>query len=316
MCRGFSQEFSGDAVEGNTLLCTTQISTDARSHFQALADRGYTIIPRAVCASSAGELLLNVRRLHAGRRRLPDAAQPFLNRGHEVLYNLQNEGVEFLRQFSRNSLVMELLRGLLNDPYYKQIPADRPNFLLRAMAARSSGNAVLPLHIDSFVPGSGRHCIACQVAIVLEDQSPETGCTLVVPGSHRSDEYAHPDAMSQAIPLETHAGDIVIWDGRLWHGALGNKTNQSRWSVIATFVRWWMKHNFDVPGMLPQSIYDLLDEDEKTMLGYCSMPPRDEFDRVDIKAGHGQLKARVTDYGRVSSGATSVATELVKLVDE
>jgi hypothetical protein len=298
MCAGIAQEFSGDAVEVCIVLCMTHIRTEARSHLEALAERGYTVIPGGVCASTAGELLSNVRHLHAERRRVPDNAQPFLNRGHDVLYNLQNEGVGFLQQFSRNALVMELLRGLLNDPYYKQIPADRPNFLLRAMAARSSGNSDLPLHIDSFVPSSGRHCIACQVAIVLEDQSRETGCTLVVPGSHRSDEYAHQDAMSRAIPLETRAGDIVIWDGRLWHGALGNKTDRSRWSVIATFVRWWMKHNFDIPGTLPQSIYGVLDEDEKTMLGYCSMPPRDEFDRVDIKAGHGQLKARVADYGR------------------
>lgn len=272
--------------------------TEARSHLDLLAERGFTVIPGGVAADEARELLSNLLGLHAARRRAPDALQPFLNRGHDVLYNLQSEGVMFLRQFSRNTLVMEILRGLLNDLYYKQIPPDRPNFILRAMAGRSSGNSNLPLHIDSFVPSSGRHCIACQVAIVLEDQTQETGCTLVVPGSHRSDEYASQDAMSRAIPLETRAGDVVIWDGRLWHGALGNKTDRSRWSVIGTFVRWWLKHNFDMPGTLPQAIYDELDDDEKTMLGYCSMPPRDEFDRIDIKAGHAQLKSSVADYGR------------------
>jgi hypothetical protein len=271
---------------------------EARSHLNLLAERGFTVIPGGVSARDAGELLSNLLRLHAARRRAPDAEQPFLNRGHDVLYNLQSEGVMYLRQFSRNTLVMEILRSLLNDLYYKQIPPDRPNFILRAMAGRSSGNSSLPLHIDSFVPSSGRHCIACQVAIVLEDQTPETGCTLVVPGSHRSDEYAPQDAMSRAIPLETRAGDIVIWDGRLWHGALGNKTDRSRWSVIATFVRWWLKHNFDIPGTLPQAIYDELDDDEKTMLGYCSIPPRDEFERIDIKAGHGQLKPRAADGAR------------------
>jgi hypothetical protein len=70
--------------------------------------------------------------------------------------------------------------------------------------------------------------------------------------------------------------------------------------VIATFVRWWLKHNFDIPGTLPQAIYDELDDDEKTMLGYCSMPPRDEFERIDIKAGHGQLKPRAVDRARRS----------------
>ncbi len=270
---------------------------EARSHLDALADRGFTVIPGGAGASQARELLCALQRLHAARRCAPGVAQPFLNRGHDVLYNLQNEEVMFLRQCSRNPLVMEILRGLLNDPYYKQISQDRPNFILRAVGGRSSGDSTLPLHIDSFVPSSSRYCIACQVAIILEDQTRETGCTLVVPGSHRSDEYAPQDAMSRAIPLETRAGDIVIWDGRLWHGALGNKSDRSRWSVIATFVRWWLKHNFDIPGTLPQTIYDELDDDEKTMLGYCSMPPRDEFERTDIKSGHEQLRPRVADYG-------------------
>src|SRR5450432_1756654 len=142
---------------------------EAESHLDLLAERGITVIPGGVSARDAAELLSNLLRLHAARRRAPDSEQPFLNRGHDVLYNLQSEGVMFLRQFSRNTLVMEILRGLLNDLYYKQMPPDRPHFVLRAMAGRSSGTANLPLHIDSFVPSSGRHCIACQVAIVLED---------------------------------------------------------------------------------------------------------------------------------------------------
>jgi hypothetical protein len=271
---------------------------DAKEHLDALAERGYSVIRSGVDLDTAGELLARIRRLNVERSRAPDSEQPFLNRGHDVLYNLQREELAFTRVFTRNPLLIDILKGLLNDAYYKQIPRDRPNFLLRALGGRSSGKTTLPLHIDSFIPSSGQYCLACQVAIILEDQSLETGCTLIVPGSHRSDKYADQEAMSLAIPLETQAGDIVIWDGRIWHGALGNKTERSRWSLIATFARWWVKQNFDITGTLPQTLYEAMDDDEKAILGYCCLPPRDEHDRTDIKAGHAQLKPAVADYGR------------------
>src|SRR5260370_40452394 len=81
-------------------------------------------------AGAVDDLLAAMRRLKAERSRAPDAEQPFLNRGHDVLYNLQREDVMFMHAFSSNALVMEILRGLLNDPSYRQIPTDRPNFIL------------------------------------------------------------------------------------------------------------------------------------------------------------------------------------------
>jgi hypothetical protein len=274
------------------------MSADAQSHLEALSDRGFTVLAGGTSAGAVAGLLAAIRALDAGRSRAPDAEQPFLNRGHDVLYNLQREDVMFMHAFSRNGLVMEILRGLLNDAYYRQIPQERPNFILRSMLGRSSGAGALPLHIDSFIPSGGRYCFACQVAIVLEDQTAETGCTILVPGSHRADTYADQAASSQALPLETKAGDIVIWDARIWHGALGNETRRSRWSLISTFTRWWIKQNFDVTGSLPQAIYEALDDDEKAVMGYCSRPPFDEFERIDIKSGHSLLKPRVADYGR------------------
>ncbi len=276
-------------------MCT--MAADAQTHLETLKERGYTVIVGGT--NEAALLLAAVRRINDNCDRGADIDQPFLNRGHNVLYNLQREDLIFTRAFSGNTLLMEILCGLLNDDWYKIIPINHPNFIFRAIAGRSSGKAILPLHIDSFVPSSSKYCFACQVAVILEDQTSETGCTLVVPYSHLSDSYAVQTSMSEATPLETKAGDIVIWDSRLWHGALGNKTEgKSRWSLIATFTRWWLKQHFDITGTLPQEIYEVLTEDEKVMLGYCSMPPRDEFQRIDIKSGYAHLKPLVSDYGQ------------------
>lgn len=272
------------------------MNQSADAYLRALAETGYCIVRGGIPRHEAEALLADMRHLNDTRTRADDRDQPFLNRGHETLYSLQREDVRFTRIFTGNALIMTILRGLLNDTWYKQIPQEQPNFILRSLLGRSSGPRAMPLHIDSFVPSNGKHCIACQVAVILEDQTTARGCTVVVPGSHRSDSYADQSAMADAVPIETQVGDIVIWDSRLWHGALGNTTGSTRWSLIATFVRWWMKQNFDITGTLPQHIYEALNDDEKAVLGYCSLPPRDEMERPDMKTGHDQLKPTVAAY--------------------
>jgi ectoine hydroxylase-related dioxygenase (phytanoyl-CoA dioxygenase family) len=272
----------------------TQESTAV--HLKALTEEGYTVIRQGIAQAEVDAIVSRMRQIHADRKQADDIDQPFLNRGHDTLYNLQREDLRFIRAFTGHEQVMAIVRSLLNDAWYKQIAPEQPNFILRALAGRSSGERAMPLHIDSFVPSSGALCIACQVAVVLEEQTPERGCTIVVPRSHLSDRYADQSAMADAVPIETQAGDIVIWDSRLWHGALGNTTGASRWSLIATFVRWWIKQNFDITGTLPETIYQSLTHDEKAVLGYCSLPPRDENERTDMKTGHDQLRPTVAAY--------------------
>ena len=117
--------------------------TEARAHLDSLAERGFAVIPGGVAAGDARELLSNLLRLHAARRRAPDALQPFLNRGHDVLYNLQSEAVMFLRQFSRNALVMEILRGLLNAVVIV-LAADFGWSIIKVLIERKLGGAPEP----------------------------------------------------------------------------------------------------------------------------------------------------------------------------
>jgi hypothetical protein len=210
----------------------------------------------------------------------------YLNQGHQMLYNVHNKNPFFLTVFLREPLLLNILMACLNDEWYKQIPQDKPNFILRGLIARSSGPGELPLHIDSFIPNPGQHIWMMQVVIALEKQTLENGCTLVVPGSHRFGSYAGQDWMKYTVPIESEPGDVVIWDSRLWHGASANKTQNTRWALIGTFSRWWVKQNYQYTETFPKEFLSQLDDSEKAVLGYCSLPPRDEFDRMDMKAGY------------------------------
>jgi ectoine hydroxylase-related dioxygenase (phytanoyl-CoA dioxygenase family) len=265
---------------------------------QDIKERGYSVVPDAVDAETISAALNRIHQIHEGTRAKTTSNVPFLNVGHNMVYNLQNKDMMFLKLIVSHPAIRTVAMALLNDQWYRQIPRESPNYILRSLLGRSGGSEAMPLHIDSFIPANGSFLWSIQAAVILEDQTEENGCTVVVPGSHLFDRYANQEALSDAKPLPTKAGDVAFWDSRLWHGSKANKSGKSRWSVIGTFGRWWMKQNYDIPRTLPENIYAELSDEEKGVLGYCSMSPKSEFDRIDIKTGYQFLKPKVADYFR------------------
>ena len=260
-----------------------------------LRERGWVRLEGAVNPETVAAFLKTVHVLSTAPASA-GARVPFLNQGHQMIYNLQGKDFTVLRTFLSHPALRSIFTSVLNDEWYRSLPAGSPNYILRSLLARSSGPASMPLHIDSFIPANSSFAWSAQAAIVLEDQTVENGCTVAVPGSHRFDRYADQAAITTAEPIPSKAGDIVIWDSRLWHGAGGNKAGKTRWSVIATFSRWWLKQNYDLPRSLPEEYYARLTNEEKAIMGYCSIPPRDESDRIDLKGGYEDLRPRVADY--------------------
>jgi len=257
---------------------------------QAIKDIDTLGYSRLTGVYSAGDVQRALELLNLWRDKTKDqlAPTPFLDSGQTVVYHLQNKDIFFLRLLFASKEIEKILIHYLNDVWYKQIPAGQPNYILRAYGARSSNHA-LPLHIDSYVPYMGSHIFSLQYSIVLEDQDETNGCTIVVPGSHKSGEYADQSALKDAIPIPSKAGDVVIWDSRLWHGTTANISGKTRWAMVATFVRWWIKQVSNVTGSLPKDIYERLNNKEKSILGFCSIPPDNEFKGIDMKAGYDDL---------------------------
>jgi len=99
--------------------------------------------------------------------------------------------------------------------------------------------------------------------IYLTDTSIENGCLRVIPGSHRHDhplhhlDTAHSEGMQgfkdpsnlayadhpdqAAVPVK--AGDVLIGDARLIHGAFANRTNEER----PLLTLWFMPHWSSMP---------------------------------------------------------------------
>jgi ectoine hydroxylase-related dioxygenase (phytanoyl-CoA dioxygenase family) len=254
----------------------------------AIEEVGYCQVPAVFPPQRTGHALALLQRWKEWTDGHLAASVPYLNQNQPMVYNLQNKDHEFLRLLFEPPLLEQLLVHFLNDPWYRAIPAGKPNYILRSYLGRSSLGE-LPLHIDSFIPYRGRHVIAMQAVIVLEGMDEDNGCTVVVPGSHQAGEYVDQASRKDAVPVRARAGDLIVWDSRLWHGTTRNDGGRSRWTLIATFTRWWLKQAFDLPAALPPAIFERLTPEQKAILGFCTIPFADETRGIDFKQGYEAL---------------------------
>lgn len=264
-------------------------------HIRDLEERGYTVIPAVYSPEHVERALGLVRHWYQVSTQALSDRMPFLNKDQAMVYNLQNKDPFFLELLFSSAEVSAILKHFLNDEWFRSVPAEHANYILRSFLARSS-NHKMPIHIDSFIPYGGDYCFIMQFSILLEDQNEENGCTVVVPGSHRSGRYGTQDAFENAKPICARAGDCVMWDSRIWHGALENRSSVTRWAIIATMQRWWLKQAFEIPGSLPQAHYDALTDEQRAVLGFTSVPYRDETVGIDMKREYSLLPKVVSDY--------------------
>jgi Phytanoyl-CoA dioxygenase (PhyH) len=262
-------------------------------HLRNLTAYGYTVIAGGMSEALVADLKTRVDGYWRSLSARNYSGRPDRDVLDKLVYNLQNKDKIFIDLLGAPA-VRRVCMDRLNDRYYRFIPPENPNYILSYYNARTSG-AKLDLHIDSYVPNPGRWCTAMQVVYLLDDTYEENGCTVVVPGSHRSGEYTD-RALERVVPIVGKAGDIVIWDSRLWHGTTENIRRASRWALVATLTQWWLKQSMDITRSLPEDIYRQLSDEQKALLGFCSIPPQDEQERINTKCGYEFLKPTVASY--------------------
>jgi len=98
----------------------------------------------------------------------------------------------------------------------------------------------------------------------LDDFTASNGATLVVPGSHQL-ATGKPDP-GQAVPVEMPNGSLLLFSGRLYHGAGANTSTQPRLGVVIDYQQPWLRpceaHTLSAdPAQvrkLPQRLQELL----------------------------------------------------------
>jgi ectoine hydroxylase-related dioxygenase (phytanoyl-CoA dioxygenase family) len=263
------------------------MSLSKKKYINDIKKNGFTIVPSVLSKKE----VINLKRIVVNyytideKRKNPSYLQ-HKNKDKNV-YNLQNKNYYFIKILSKK-VIENIAKYFLNDPYYQFLPDNKPNYILKYYNARSSINK-LDLHIDSYMPFKGDQTYMMQFVFLLDESTLNNGCTFVVKRSHKSGKFC--DRNSKNLKnLIANPGDLIIWDSRLWHGAYENKNKNSRWALVATLSRWFIKQSTDITRGLPKNIYKKCTNKEKLLLGFCSLPPRDEFHGVNTKANYSILK--------------------------
>ena len=93
---------------------------------------------------------------------------------------------------------------------------------------------------------------------MLTDSSAENGGTWGLPGSHRIDQNLSDGVMHEVdrngalmgkMQVKGQAGDVLLYDSRLWHAVAANRSHQERVGLLVRYVPWWLNLNPTHPGM-------------------------------------------------------------------
>ena len=257
--------------------------------FRDLRVYGYSHIKNLILKQKVKSLLKKVVKIHRDLNLKTTQIKGLPKRDSKDLriYNLPEKDKVFIDLIS-DKQIEKVLKPLINDPYYRFLPDNVPNYIVGSSTARSSGYA-LDLHIDSMFPFSGSWPISILLLFVLEEMNEKNGATVVVPGSHMSASYTDRSLKDRKV-ISAKPGDLVLIDSRTWHGTLENKTNRSRWLINSLITQWWLKQQVNIPETIPKNIFKKLSNKQKQILGYCSIPPLSELDRINTKCGYNILK--------------------------
>ncbi len=214
----------------------------------------------------------------------------------KIIFNLQSKDKIFLDLLD-NKDITSINSTLLNDNNYKNLKKNLPNYIISQFVARSSGNTKCEVHMDDKVPSTSKIVNYLQWAIPMVDLNKQNGCTQILEKSHRKGLEKPSQFTRDFKNLNLKKGDIAVWDGRIWHAALPNKTDKDRWVIILTFARWFFKPHYDIARNFPRNFYKFLNANKKIILGFASIAKSSEkistYQRGDLRSADKFIKKKI-----------------------
>ncbi len=176
----------------------------------SLTEDGYVLLPGAV-----PEDLLELARAAVAAGYLPSDQWPTPRDRQWRLAQVDLDPA--IQAICRLPGVLEAAGALIGAPFFlMQIDGRDP----------MPGNKCQPLHRDA---EGAVHPFAIAM-VFLDDYGPDNGATQIVPGTHRGEDRG------ETLVLSGKAGDIVVMDANLLHGATSNISGASRRSLLVTWA--------------------------------------------------------------------------------
>ncbi len=107
----------------------------------------------------------------------------------------------------------------------------------------------------------------CNALLALDDADEENGTTHLVPGSHKWTRPVDQDEPSIQVPLK--AGNMVMWDGGMWHGGGANVSkDRERLGFFMSHQVSYLRPQENQLLSVPRDIARQMPERLQRLLGY------------------------------------------------
>ena len=235
--------------------------TTTEEHIESIKTQGYSLIKGAFPVAVADMIYDELLRLEEEHDITPHGNR-FEGEKTVRIYNLLVHGPLF-QAIPIQESVLPVVEGVLDK-----------GCLISSISSISicPGERAQPLHGDDQVIGLRvpERPVVCNTMWAITDFTEANGATRIVPGSHK--DPAYPDYFNQdgieTIPAEMEKGDVLIWNGALWHGGGANRTNERRVGIAmnycAGFIRQQENQQLGVPFELAEQFPERLQE----LMGY------------------------------------------------
>jgi ectoine hydroxylase-related dioxygenase (phytanoyl-CoA dioxygenase family) len=181
------------------------------------------------------------------------------------MHDLLNKNIIFSKMFEDDRL-QKLIAPILGEHWvmYAYTSSSLPP---------NGNNYGSRIHVDCprFIPN---YTTNLGVIWALDDFTLENGATHILPGSHNIDQIPTEQFFKENnIRLTCKAGDLIIFNARLWHAAGVNNTDKYRHALTMNVCRPFMKQRMDWVRFVPSKISDQLNSQSRRIIGFDTRIP-------------------------------------------
>lgn len=204
-----------------------------------------------------------------------------INNEAQAVHNLHNKQIEFVKLMS-NYKVLKIVEKLLKDSTYKK---SEDIICQKSFARNPAFNAKKQLlHTDSRFISSTKP-LTINVFWLLDDFTKSNGALRIVPESHKYLKFPKNNKkyITEKI-IEGKRGDVLIFDGNVWHGNSAKIKDEDRWVIVFRFTPWFYRPSFQNEFNTPLKLFNKFNNKEKILLGFKHISPKNEFIRIGSRS--------------------------------
>jgi len=186
-----------------------------------------------------------------------------------VGFSIQRTGAMILRSETSRDLIMNpLVVGVAANHLSK---ASTFQLHLTQVITVHPGSPAQVLHQDQlawdFFQFPDDYEVQCNTLWAMTDYTAENGATRIVPDSQfaGTGQKYPPEA---GIPAEMKKGSVLLYTGKIYHGAGENKTDKVRQALNITYAVGWVRQEENQYLATPPEVARTLSDDLLKLMGY------------------------------------------------